>query len=235
MRAQSPICDVGSSVVELLYFQSTGANAKIDRAVLGSSIVFLKECPSSVIPAFEKLAAYDSALHGVWIDAVRSTAQDVSDSSTRLLLAAAKPGIAEVHDPALDAFLDGIFQSGASIQVETHSLALAFERQALATLKQSASCDGAACFNASDNVLFLLGIQPIAVLKAMHADSVDGRKWLRTVADRSFAGDKERSASREAARRAILASLQQTSAPELEPEQSVVENVLRTIRYRPVE
>ena len=242
--AESPLCEVGSSVVDLMYFESTAADERIEPTTLRASIIFLEECPASVVRTIRIMGTrgpfpdqnHVSELRHAWIEAVRSAAGDSSNADVRGLLAASRARVARVGDPSLSKYLDGIFDGIAhSGGVDRRALEHSFERQALAALQDYAQCDGVECLDASDNVLFLLGTHPIAVFKAMRADSVDATKWLRVVTDDSFAGIPERGESREAARRAVLKMLSETWAPGFEPELRSCENRLREIRYRPVD
>ena len=207
----------------------------IDPIDLRTSIIFLTECPSSVIAAFGHYPEKPE-LRRAWIDAVRAAARDSSDVDMRGLLAAARANVARVGDSSLSAYLDGIFdglpRDGGG---ERSSLDSVLERQASATFKRYAKCDGAGCFNASDNVLFLLGTHPIAVFKAMRADSVNATRWLNQVADESFAGDPDRAKIRETARRDVLKKLSATLAPGFEREQRACEDTLDKIRYRAID
>jgi len=234
LSAEPPLCKVGGSVVELMHLQSTGGGPGIDSNLVGSSLVFLKECPASVIPAFRQAAkaGFDPELRHKWIEAVRSATRDSSNIVVRGLLAVAREKVVRLGNDSLNEFLDGILGSADSIRVDHRSLESLLERQALATLKRHSECDGAGCYNASDDVLFLLGTHPVAVLKAMYADSVDATNWLGVVADQSFAGVAEQREVYEAARRAVLKKLSETNAPGLEREQRACEDTLRKIRYQ---
>jgi hypothetical protein len=231
----SPLCDVGSSVVELMHFESTGGNARIDPAVLRASLVFLNECPAHVLPAIREFAKRDPGLRDAWIQALRSATRDTANTDVRRLLIGARVRVAGAADRSLKAYLRPVFEDLADDRaVNERSLEPVLERQALATLQVWAKCDGAGCVIASDNLLFLLGTHPIALVKAMRADSVDATKWLSLVADESFAGSPERGKSREAARRSVLKKLSETRAVGFERELRACEGTLRAIRYRPV-
>jgi len=239
--AEPALCEVGSSVVDAMYLQSTGTSTRIDPTLLRASILFLEECPASVIPAFRQFADrgftdHASELRHAWIEALRSAVQDSSNTDLRALLVAAEVRIARVSDQSLNEYLDGIFEGSSDNRAAgQRALEPLFERQALAILQEYAQCDGAGCFDASDNVLFFLATHPVAFFKAMHADSVHAANWLREVADESFAGISERGASREAARNALLKKLSETEAPEYERERRACEGTLRGIRYREVQ
>jgi len=236
--AGRPLCDVGSSVVELLHFEFTPRREQhgpFNPVDLRSSIIFLAECPSSVVPAFGHYSE-EPELRRAWIDAVRLAARDSSNLDMGLLLVAAEASVARLGDRSLDEYLDGIFDEMPRDGGGEHpSFEPVLERQASATLKRYAQCDGAGCFNASDNVLFLLGTHPIAVFKAMHADSANATQWLRRVRDESFAGDPDRGESREAARREVLRKLSATKAPGFQRELRACEDTLGKIRYRAVD
>ncbi len=234
--AEPPLCKVGSSVVELVHLHSTWPDDRIDPTLVGSSLIFLLECPASVVPAFRaaEKAGFDPELRRKWVAAVRSAARDSSNIVVRGLLALATEKVARLGDRALNEFLDGIAGLADSLRLEHRSLESLLERQALATLKQNSECDGAGCFNTSDDVLFLLGTHPVPVLKAMHADSVSAAQWLSSVADESFAGAPEAREGAEAARRAVLKKLSETRAPGFEREQRACEKTLSKIRYRTV-
>lgn len=231
--AEPPLCKVGSSVVNLLYLQSTGAGTRIDPALVGSSLVFLAECPASVISAFSRFSDDDPDLWRVWIAAVRSAVRDSSNVEVRGLLTVAKERVARLGDRVLNHHLDGTFNDLAkrpgTDRVPLESL---FDHQARATLKQHSECDGEGCSFASDNLLFLLGTHPVAVFSAMHADSVDAAHWLDVVGDESFAGPAEDRDNREAVRQIVLKRVAETSAHAFESERRASEETLRKIRFR---
>jgi len=249
---EPPLCEVGSSVIRLVYLHSTevgpdglvflhhtGAKTRVEAALVGSSLIFLEECPASFIPAFEEVAKAafvpEPELRQAWIEAVRSAARDSSNTEVRGLLAVARERVALLGDPSLNEFLDGVFEGPVDTrEVDKHALESLYERQALATLMQYSECDGAGCFNASDNVLFLLGTHPVAVFRAMRADSAAAAEWLQWVDTGSFWRISEYREIREAARRAVLEKLAETKAPGFEREQRACENTLREIRFREV-
>ena len=234
-RAEPPLCDVGASVVELAHLQSTGGGPGIDLTVVGASLIFLRECPASVIPAFSEAAdaGFDPMLQRKWIKAVRSAVLDSSNAVVRSLLISAHERVVQLDDRSLDEFLDGIFGVLRESQgIEPDSLETVLERQAAATLRQHAECDGAGCFNTSDNVLFLLGTHPLAMLKAMSADSAAAEGWLHVVADQSFVRAPEKRGVRESARRAVVSKLSETEAPGLERQRRACEETFRRIRFR---
>lgn len=231
--ARPPLCEAGSSIVHLLYLKSTGADPRIDPTLIGSSLIFLGECPESVVPAFSRFADQGPELRHAWIEAVRSAARDSANTEVRGFLAAASESVTRLGDPSLHEFLDEIFQDLPNGQgIDQRTLELLFERQALATLRQQSECDGEGCFYASDNVLFLLGRHPAAVFRAMHADPADAARWLRMVGDRSFAGPPEERDSREALRQAVLKNIVEVTVPGYEREQRASIDTLRRIRFR---
>ena len=241
--AQSPgwaLCEVGRSALELIHFESAAGfnppvHGKINPIDLRSSIIFLAECPSSVMPAFSHFDE-EPELHRAWIAAVQAATRNSSSVEDRGFLAAAEASVKHQNDHSLNQFLDGIFGGLAhSGHGSGPSLDSLLEQQALATLKRHAECDGAGCFDASDNVLFLLGTHPLAVLRAMRSDSIGAASWLSAVKGESFAGPPDRSESREAARRAILSVLSAVKAPGLEPEQRARVDTLTKVRYRAVD
>lgn len=240
-RAQSvgsPLCKAGASVVELMLFSSPG---QFVQSELRTSIIFLAECPSSVIPAFKEVSEDESSeqasgLRQAWIDAVRSASRDPSDSDLRAFLAVAEAKVTRIGDHSLTDYLTGIFDGLPNRRsVAQRPMGPLFDRQALAVLRGYAECGAAACYKASDNILFLLGNHPISMLKAMHADSVDARNWLSSVADDSFSGIAQLRNTREAIRRAVLKKLSLTRADGFERERRACEDALRSIRYRTVE
>jgi hypothetical protein len=232
------LCDAGNSIVELMHFEFSPASDRhgpIDPVDLRSSIIFLAECPSSVIPAFGHFPE-EPELRRAWLDALRVAARDSSNFDMGLLLVAAEASVTRLGDRSLDEYLDGIFDDMPRDGGGEHpSFEPVLERQASATLERYGKCDGAGCFNASDNVLFLLGTHPIAVFKAMRGDSANATRWLKQVADESFAGDPDRAKIREAARQDVLKGLSATQAPGFEREQRACEDTLGKIRYRSVD
>jgi len=242
--AESPLCEVGRSVIDLMYFESSAADAQIAPATLRASILFLEECPASVLPAIRESAARGpwpaqdrmSTLRHAWIEAARTAARDSANADLRALLVAAKASVARVGNHVLSEFLDGIFDGVANgREAGAPSLEPAVQRLALAVLRDNANCDGAECYGASDDVLFLLGTYPTAVVMAMRSDSAGAAQWLANVAHESFSGIRELEESREGARRAVLKRLSETQAPGFEPELRACQDRLREIRYRPVE
>ena len=231
--AGPPLCKAGSSVVDLVYLKSTGADTRIDPTLIGSSLIFLRECPESVVPAFSRFADQDPELRHAWIEAVRSAARDSANMEVRGFLAAASESVTRLDDPSLRESLHEISQDLPDSQgIDQRTLELLFERQALATLRQHSECDGEGCFYASDNVLFLLGTHPAAVFRAMHADPADATRWLRVVGDRSFAGPLEERDSREALRQAVLKNIVEVTVPGFEGEQRASIDTLSRIRFR---
>lgn len=241
-RAQAggrPLCEIGSSVAELLHFEYTipsdpVTHGPINPTDLRSSIIFLAECPSDMAPAL-KTFPEEPELRRAWIEAVRSASQDSSNHDVRAFLGVARARVARLKNRPLDKYLDGIFDGLAPSPLDERALEPLFERQALATLRLHAGCNGAACFNWSDNILFLLGTHPTAVLRAMRADSASARDWLHSLADDSFSGTPERRGRRDAARREVLAMLARISSPGFEREQRACEDALRAIRFRVIE
>ena len=233
-RAGSPLCKIGSSAIELLQFSYTTQFDPID---LRSSIVFLAECPSSIIVAFKAATAptEPTTLQGRWIRAAQTAARDSSGIDLRVFLAEAQAAVERLGDSTLNAYLDGLFDGLTTRPVKRPALDSLLERQALAVLREYAECGAAACYSLSDNMLFLLGTHPMTVLRAMHTDSADATKWLSSLADGSFSGVHELRDSREAARRKVLATLSETWAPGFERERRACENALRKVRYRVVE
>jgi hypothetical protein len=235
---ERPLCDVGSSIVELIHFEVTprkNERGPINPVDLRSSIIFLAECPSSFIRAFSDFPE-EAELRRAWIDAVRVAAGDTSNVDVRAFLVAAQVSVARLGDHTLNEYLDGIFDSLPRAKSGKGSpLEPLFERQAAATLTRYTQCDGAGCFDASDIVLFLLGTHPLSVLKAMRANADGATRWLRKVADESFAGDPDRRDSREAARRDVLRRLLAVNASGFETEQRACEDTLARIRYRAVD
>jgi len=227
-----PLCKVGSSVVELLYLHSTGANTRVEPALVGSTLVFLQECPASVIPAFSRFSNSFPELRQAWIEAVRSAARDSSNTEVSGLLAVARERVAHLDDPSLNDFLDGIFESSTDTrEMDWCALESLYERHARAALKQVVEGDGLGCFHASDIVRFLLGTHPVAVFRAMRADSAAAAEWLYLVPHRSLTGPPESREIREAARRAVIEKLAATKAPGFEREQRACEDTMREIRY----
>ena len=231
--ATRPLCEVGRSALELLLFWGT----RVDSTALRSSIIYLAECPSSIIPVFSKLTKFpvEPAMPRAWIEAVRSAARDSSNTDLRAFLTIAQASVARLNDRSLSRYLDGIFQGGVPGPLNQRSLDSLFERQAVATLTSYARCGAASCYDLSDIVLFLLGTHPIPMLRAMRVDSVDASNWLHSVAGDSFAGDPEGRDSWEGARRAVLATLAATRAPGFERQRHACESTLRGIRYRAVQ
>lgn len=240
---EAPLCEVGGSVVELMYLQLLGAS-RIDQHTLQASLLYLGECPASVMRTFREARQWDpdaegdpaSRLRSAWLAAARSSARDSSIADVRELLFVARSRIDRVGNHALKEFLDGIFEGiPDSVRRDRRSLDGLFERQALAALKDHAKCDGAACSNTSDHVLFLLGTHPIAVLSAMRSDSADATQWLGDLAAQSFSGIHEYRKSREAARRAVLKKLSVTQVLGFQRELRSCEHTLRAIRYEVAE
>lgn len=232
---EPPLCRVGSSIIELVHLHSTGAGTRVDPALVSSSLVFVAECPESVIPTFREVtgSGFDPDLRDVWIEAVRSAAGDSSNTVVRGLLAVARERVAHLGDRSLDEFLDGIFEGSAEGGgMDRRALESLFERQAAATLGLYSECDGVGCFIASDNVLFLLGTHPVALFKAMRDDPEAARRWLYLVEDESFSGLPEDHEIYEAARRIVLRKLSETEAPGYERERRACEDTLRRIRFR---
>lgn len=229
--AKRPLCEVGSSAIELLEYSDT---TRFDPTDLRSSIIILAECPSNIIPAF-KATDEPAELRIRWIDAVRSAARDSSNTDLRAFLARAQATVVRLGDSTLNKYLDGIFDGLATGPIDQRSLDILFQRQAMVALREYGECGAAACYALSDYMLFLLGTHPIAVFKAMRTDSADVTEWLRSLAGDSFSGIHELRDSREAARRLVLATLAASRAPGFERERRACENTLRKIRYRVVE
>jgi hypothetical protein len=148
----------------------------------------------------------------------------------------AHSSVTRLRDDSLGRYLDGIFEGLTNPQrTDQRTIDSLFERQAMATLDRYARCGAASCYEMSDNVLFLLGTHPVAMLRAMRADSLDAKNWLRGVADDSFSGSPEARDSREAARRVVLAKLAETRVPGFERERHACESTFHAIRYRMVQ
>lgn len=231
---ESPLCNVGRSILDLAYLQSSGADARIQPSILRASLVFLAECPKSVIPALREFGEHEAAFRQAWLRAIRSAAHDTSEVDARVLLALAKPRLTEESARAIKEYLDPAYDGLDDRVVDSRTLARLMDNQALASLRAYSQCDGVGCFDASDNLLFMLGTYPVALAKAMRSESADARKWLRLVGDQSFSGDPERARIREAARRSLVSRLSRIKAVEFEPELRACENTLRSIRYEPV-
>jgi len=231
----SALCEAGKSALDLVYLQSTGPQARIQSTTLRASILFLAECPASVDASLRDFGEHERELRRAWFQALRAGARDTSSPDTRILLSEARTRVAQARNRSLKVSLDTVFEGLDDRALERGVLAPAIDRQALATLQDYAKCDGVGCFDASDNLLFLLGTYPLSMAKGMHADSTDARKWLRLVADESFTGPPERSKRREAVRGALLAKLSGIKAAGFERELQACENRLGAIRYEPVQ
>ena len=228
----SPLCKVGASVAELLTFSG---DVGFPPSELNSSLTFLAECPSSFVPAFTATDEPDS-LRARWLAAVRAAARDSTNSDLRTLLAIAQVSLSRSNDSSLIAYLNGLLDEAPDHRLpDQRALTSLFARETQGALRGHAACGGAACYNLSDEVLYLLGAHPVAALEAMRADTASAAKWLRSLADDSFSGDPDRRGMMEAVRRTVLATLGNTRAPGFERELRASTETLRRIRYRSVD
>ena len=230
--SQAALCDMGSAVAYLAHLKVT-AQHPIDSAVTGASILFLAECPASVVGAFNQLAPYDTQTPHRWREAIRAAAGDSSKSDVRQLLTLAMQRVASVHDRALDDYTTGLFDAvkGAP-NPDPSALQVARDRVVLEMLQEHAACEGDVCGAISDILVFYLGTHPVALLKAMHADSAEAKNWLHVLADESFSGVEDYRARSEAARRAAIERLDQTPPDRFARERRECLEELRRIRYR---
>lgn len=232
VRTAPSICEVGSSIVDEMNLQVT-AGKHIEPVVLGGSLTFIEACPAALMPAFKRLSNDEQSVRHAWIVALQSAAGSQEGSDLRGLLSAAKKSVDRVGDESLVRYLDGAFDilrsSGNGDGPSFDSLV---QNQAVASFQSYSQCDGAVCFDASDNLLFLLATHPAAFFKAMRADQGDAKKWLRELGDMSFARLPSERKNREAARSAVLAKVSEVMVSGFTSERHACESTLRQIRFR---
>ena len=230
--ANAPLCENGSSVAYMAHLYVTAGHS-IDSTVTGASIVFLIECPTSLVGAFDRLAPYDTETPHRWREAVQRSARDPSDSTLRGLLTVAMQRVALAHDRALDDHTEGIFDAVRNAPKPDHrTLQAAVDGVVLAMLEEHGNCEAEVCNAISNTLVFFLGTHPVAVFKAMRADSAGARNWLQVVDDESFSGVEDFRARAEAARRAVIGKLEHTPPDGFVRERRECLATLRRIRYR---
>lgn len=230
--AEPQLCGLAASIIEQMNLE-VAAGGRIDPVVLTGSIAFLQECPSSVIPAFERFANNERDLRRSWVEALQSATKVPSNGDLRGFLVAAKRSVDRGGNAPLREFLDGIFGlSGEAWEKQPRPPGYLFGRLSLATLRQFSHCDAAECYSVSDFLLFLLGTHPVAFFGAMHADQVDATKWLSQLGDLSFAGDPSESQRRDSMRKFLFERVSESKAPRFQREKHQCENTLRRVRFR---
>lgn len=232
MCENSPLCELGGSIVEQMSLQVT-TGGRIAPVILTGSMAFVEECPSDVISTFRRFEIGGKDLHGAWIEALRSEISRHPNSELSEFIAAAKVSVNRNGDASLEEFLDGPFKASIDVKEEDRQpLHRLFEEQSLATLRQFPHCDAAECYDVSDFLLFLLGAHPAAFFMAMHEDQPDATKWLSELGDLSFTGEESDRQRRDSIRRFLLERISKLKAPSFPHEKSQCENVLRQIRFR---
>jgi hypothetical protein len=108
--ASSPLCELGTSIIEQMNLQ-VNANGKISPAVLTGSIAFVNECPASVMPAFKRFANDEQQLHESWIEALKSGTERSTGSELRGFLAMARDSVERSGNISLKKFLDSVLSS----------------------------------------------------------------------------------------------------------------------------
>jgi hypothetical protein len=230
--APGSLCQLGGAIAYMAHLKVT-AHQPIDLIVVNASALYLVECPVSMVGALRTLAPNDTETAYRWREAVQAAARDSSNSELRRLLAVARQRVASVHDSALRAYTAGIFDAlDKSPKPNRLTLREAADRIALAMLEEHAKCEADLCGAISDNLVFLLGTYPLAMFKAMRADSSEARSWLRAVPDESFAGTDDNRARLEAARRAVVEKLRNTPPASFARERRECLETLSKIRYR---
>lgn len=230
--ASSPLCELGTSIIDQMNLQ-VNANGKISPAVLTGSIAFVSECPASVMPAFKRFASDEQKLHESWIEALKSGTEMPAGSELRGFLAMAKESVERNGNVSLKKFLDGVLEvPGAGQKPHRLPVGRLYQQQSLATLKQFSQCDAAECNDVSDFLLFLLGAHPAVFFGAMHAGEPVATKWLAQLPNLSFAGEPSDRGRRDSIRRFLLKRISESKAPEFTREKSQCQNVLRDIRFR---